>query len=174
MPKASDKQKEKQTVEVMTLETIAKMIKDQMDETKELRKEMKSMNDSMNVRDEKLAQAEGEIVHLCGKTRDLEKDYSSMDRRIQDQETAIANQAVTIETQNLKMQELEKKIEMSGGGCDKLYRLLGDIDRRQQQLERQISPADLQKSSCYLFLHNLAMPDGVTLRDLLDHQATQS
>ena len=169
MPKASDKQKEKQTEEIMTLdqrlETITKMIADGQEEFK---KEMKSMRDDMRVRDEKLAQAEGEIVHLGSKTRDLEKDYSSMDRRIQEHETAIANQAAIIETQNLKMQDLEKRMEMSGSGCDKLYRLLGDIDRRQQQLERQISPADLQKSSCYLFLHNLAMPVGVTLRDLLE------
>ena len=63
----------------------------------------------MRVRDEKLAQAEGEIVHLGSKTRDLEKDYSSMDRRIQEHETAIANQAAIIETQNLKMQEQSLK-----------------------------------------------------------------
>ena len=36
---------------VMTLETITKMIKDQTDGTEELRKEMKSMNDSMRARD---------------------------------------------------------------------------------------------------------------------------
>ena len=81
MPKASDKQKEKQTEEIMTLdqrlETITKMIADGQEENKkgqeEFKKEMKSMRDDMRVRDEKLAQAEGEIVHLGSKTRDLEK-----------------------------------------------------------------------------------------------------
>ena len=77
MPKASDKQKEKQTEEIMTLdqrlETITKMIADGQEEYKkgqeEFKKEMKSMRDDMRVRDEKLAQAEGEIVHLGSKTR---------------------------------------------------------------------------------------------------------
>ena len=184
MPKAaSDKQKEKekQPEEIMApldqrLDTIIKMIMDVKEDNKKehekgqekFGKDIKSLRDDMKVRDEKLAQAEGEIVHLGNKTRDLEKDYLSLDRRIQEQEAAIVSQAATIESQNLKMQDLERKMETSGTGCDKLYRLLGDIDRRQQQLERQISPSDLQKSSCYLFLHNLAMPAGVTLKDLLE------
>ena len=91
MPKAaSDKQKEKQPEEIMApldqrLETIIKMIMDVKEDNKKehekgqekLGKEIKSMRDDMRVRDEKLAQAEGEIVHLGSKTRDLEKDYSS-------------------------------------------------------------------------------------------------
>ena len=140
-----------------------------MDAIKELKEGMdavKDIKDGMLARDERLATAEGQIVHLGGKTRDLEKDFSSMDQRLRDQEATLANQAVVIETQRLRMEEMEKRIEMSGG-CDRLYRLVGDLDRRQQQLERQIAPADLQKSSCYLFIHNLSIPKGITLRELL-------
>ena len=119
MPKAaSDKQKEKekQPEEIMApldqrLDTIIKMIMDAKEDNKKehergqekFGKDIKSLRDDMKVRDEKLAQAEGELVHLGNKTRDLENDYLSLDRRIQEQEAAIVSQAATIESQNLKI-----------------------------------------------------------------------
>ena len=78
---------------VMTLETITKMIKDQTDGTEELRKEMKSMNDSMRAsdvasdpgeRDEEVEESDGDAHdHLIEFADRLESGMRCFQRQVQ-------------------------------------------------------------------------------------------